>query len=343
MAFIFAHPVAGFSDQDDALKAGFTTVTNDYLVSGGRFGDGAFRNSNSSNSLRKPVTSSGKIIVHFTIKWPTISGVESPFLQLHNNSGADRCLELKVTPSGGIRLEDATSTPVVVSSAGTVVSNIHHVVVCEAQIGSAAGTVRVWVDDMTTPVIDETGVDLDDGAGGACDLVQWLIGVGSWELSQIFIYDTSGVAPWNANIGDKRLYPLLPDGDDTQGWTRSAGANNFDLVDDPLNAVSDEDGTYVEASAAATLDQYTFEDLPVDASGVISVIANVEAKKTDAGAEPGNLTIRIASGMNTSDSASLSPLTTGYLEYQAEFDDVPGGSGWTPSQVNGLLAGPRIP
>lgn len=341
MAFIFGHPVTGFSTPTDSLKAGFTTAMNAYVASAGRFGHGALRNTNAGSSQRLPVAVTGKVIVHWTLKYDTIPGTNCLFLNLFNNSGADSCLELLCTPTGQIRVEDANGTLVTSSAAGTLNANTHHVVVCEAEIGAASGTVRVWVDNMTTPVIDETGVDLTDAGGGTCDLIRWTSSVGDTEISQIFVYDTSG-STWNANVGDVRYFPMLPDGDDSTAWSPDTGTTNYDRVDDPLSAVADGDTSYVEATAASTIDLYTLSDLPGSVQSVMGVLGILEAKKTDAGAEPGPLSLRLAHSASTSDSPTLGTLTTDFLEYQNLFETPPGGGSWTPTIANALRAGPRI-
>lgn len=55
--------------------------------------------------------------------------------------------------------------------------------------------------------------------------------------------------------GHLRIYPFKPDADDTQGLTRSAGSDNYALVDEAAN---DGDTTYVYSSAGRVYDLYNF-------------------------------------------------------------------------------------
>lgn len=344
MAFIFAHPVAGFSSAADAGKAGIVADTG-YGVADGRFGLGAFNNTDSATSVVKafPVAQD-KVVVQFAMAFTSLANA-TKFCELFNNSGADVCMRLDVTAAGAIRLVDAAGATVVTTAAALVAGNsAYHVFAVEAEIGSGAGTVRVWLDGSL--VIDEAGVDLDDGAGTAADMVRWgldaVASVGH-RLSEFFIYDLSGAAPWNAHIGDKRLIPLLPEGDDTVAWTPSGGPPNFDEVDDPLSANSDGDATYVEINGDGT-DLYDMEDMPVTpVSGILGVIVNMEARKTGAGAEPGDgLRSQYASTGGNNNSAILGPLTTSYQEYQLLLPDAPGSSGWTEAEINALQLGPHV-
>ena len=343
MAFIFAHDLAGFSSGADAAKAGFQIVSGTYSPTGGRFDGGYWECSNSTHQLTKAFgPASGKVIVQFAVYFTEFATVD--FFTLFNNGGTATCAEVGMTAGGALRLLNAAAATVVTSS--PVLSLFTwHVIAVEAEIGSAAGTVRVFVDDFVTPVIDESGVDLTDGSATGCDMVRWDTNSssGGFRLSEHIIYDTSGAAPWNALLGDKRLYSALPNADHTQGWTRSAGATNFDLVDDPRSTTSDADATYVEASAADTVDLYEFVNIPTGVTGIVGVVAIVEAKKTDAGALPSTMHIRMREplGPTTADSAAITP-TTSYEEHQAMFLTEPGGAAWTAAKVNAAQAGPRI-
>ncbi len=346
MAHIFSHPIAGFSVVADALKAGFVADT-EYLPTGGRFGGGAFACEQSTQSVVKSFAAAGgtRVIVQFSLKMVEL-GFDTRICELRNNSGADLCLDARVNTRG--QLEFFTNTGLLIgrTPTGTIPWNTWHSIAIEAEIGSDDGAVKVYVDGVLYINVD--GFDLNDGDAGGCDQVNWILTEGGsrvWHLCQIFIYDDSGVAPWNSFIGDKQIYTLLPTSDNTVAWTRSAGGVNADLVDDPLSAVSDEDGTFVLATTDTLDDLYEFEDLPAEllesVAGIISVLLNIEAK--DDGSSPGDFGV-ILQDAAESNQVSFDDIvtTTDYLEYLRLFEEVPGAVPWTVVEVNGMTGGPHM-
>lgn len=365
MTFLKSHPIAGFTvvsagnPNPGAAKAGFTFGLDPAFVgSGGRSGYGHFDMSSNGRAVKWPVPSySGKILAHFALDMvgpPNAAASGAWFFRMYNNSGASVSLELRFTMAGAVKVFDANGSDVG-TSASSVINfggDIHQSFVVEADVGNGStGTVRVWISDLATPILDLSALDLDGSGGGGCDLLEWqnILGPGfapalvKLRLSEVFLYDNSGPAPWNAlsTIGDIRHEPLPPTSDASVEMTPSGGAPNYDEVDDPLTDDSDEDGSYVEATAASKLDQYGFGDLP-GGFDVLGLLLIMEAKKTDAGAEPGDFAGRIDVSATTADTPTLGALTTSYLEYQYMFKDAPGGSGWTPAQINALKAGPKI-
>lgn len=334
MSGIWAHPFSGLGNTAGVVALGWSGCDT-YALSGGRWNNGQcvrFYN----NHFDFPSVASGKVIVQFAFKNTGTT------LRLYNNSGADQCLELQNIAGGQWQVKDQTGTVVGTSAAvGPLVDDaVWHFLAIEAEIGSGAGTVRVWMDDATTPILNLSGIDLDAGAGTGADRVFFANG-NFGRMQDLVIYDTSGSDGLSAFTSDFHIYALLPNGDDTAAWSRSGGTTNSENVDDPVSSggASDGDGTYVY-SAGAQIDKYNMDDLPSDVTTVYSVVGVFEAAKSDAGAEP-TTNIRIDSGGTTTDGSALPSLSTTYKEYQTFFPDVPGGTGWTPSQVNGLKLCPR--
>lgn len=366
MAFIFGHAVTGFTavaagnPNPGAVKAGFVLSSTEpaFVAGGGRFGDGSFEMSGSGQRVKLPfpVVASGRTIVSFAMNFqgplnPDAEG--AGFLSMYNDGGSVICLRLVFTTLGQLRVMDQAGAIAGTSAPGIVhLTNdtLHHHIAVDADIGNASGVVNVYVDGVQ--VLALTMIDLDGGAGTSCDMVLWSNedGPGFTErfdvlrLSQILIHDTSGADAFTAYLGDKRLYPILPTADDgAQEWDPLGAGASYVEVDDALTDDSDEDASYVEATSAALVDQYELANLPVGATGIVSVILIMEARKSDAGAEHGVLGARATHAMASTDVSFGKTLGTGYLEYQTTLDDVPGGAGWTKSQVDALKIGPRIP
>ncbi len=346
MAHIFSHPIAGFSLVADTAKAGLVANTN-YLPTGGRFGGGAFACEQSTQSVVKsfPAAGGSRVIVQFSIKMVEL-GFDTKICELRNRVGGDLCLDVRVTTRGQLEFFTSTGIFIARTPSGTVLWNTWHSIAIEAEIGNDVGALKVYADGVLYVNVD--GFDLNDGNTGGCDEVRWILSPGGsrlWHLCQIFIYDDSGPVPWNAFIGDKQIYTLLPTSDNAVAWTRSAGGVNSDLVDDPLAAASDEDGTFVLATTDTLDDFYEFENLPAELlesiAGIISVLLNVEAK--DDGSSPGDFGV-ILQDAAESNQVSFDDIvtTTDYLETLRLFEEVPGAVPWTVDEVNGMTGGPHM-
>lgn len=365
MTLIYAHPITGFGDNADAGKAGwvpeegegtsgFGTMT--VSTTGGRFGDGELVMVASGTGARwrlnPPAASVGVSFVHFALDMqgpvPVPTGRDPQFLRMFNNNGVDVCLELWATPSGALLLYNQAGVLIGTSAPNLLnyTLGIHQAFAVEAEIGSATGYVKVYVDSVL--IFDVASTDLDNGHGGGADSIAWeTVAITSsvsnfvrLALSQVIVYDSSG-AEVNAYLGDKRVYAGLPTSDETKEWTRSAGVDNYVLVNDPLNAGSDEDGTYVEGDAVAD-DFYELSDLPVNVSGIVALVVNAEIRKTDAGTLANTLQLAVKSGTGTIASSSEVFPATNYEEHQRFFFTEPGGLPWTEAKINAARIGQRL-
>jgi hypothetical protein len=345
MSFIFADPFASYSSVADMAKGGWTGTTGTgttWNTTGGRFGLGARRFTIGSPTSSKSFPAcSGNVIVSFDMFLEADTD-GSEFLNFYNNSGAAMCLVIANTSADAIEIYNAAGTLVHTSAAAVLSRGVWHRVEIEAQIGSASGIVKVWVDGVLQ--VNISAVDLTDGSAAGCDRIEWhqtIAPTVPFLFGAPIISDTSGGAPWNAALGDKRMYCLLPTSDASVAWTPSAGAN-FAAVDDAIPGVSDGDTIYVEHAAASdAVDRYGFANLPAGIVGIVGVIVDLEARKTDAGALPGGDALKAKiehSGSDTNGAAVT--LTTSYECHRTMFLDVPGGSGWTKAQVDAATAGP---
>lgn len=342
MAFIFADPFASYTLPADMAKSSWGVGIVTFTPTGGRFGLGAANfTGGSSKFLDKSFPAAiGSFIISFDAKF-AMSG-SGDILEFYNNSGVTQCARLDITPADAVQIRNVSGAVAATSAASAISRTVWHRIEIKIQIGDDTGDVEVWVDGAS--VLTASGIDFDGGALAGCDRIRFFNDNGGfvWDMGSPIISDTSGLAPWNVELGDKRMYVLLPTADDTPlQWTPNVGLN-FDTVNDPIPAVSDGDSTYVQHSAASdAIDLYGYADLPVGIVGIIGVIVDIEARKTDAGALPGGGSLRaqIKHSASTTDGA-LYTLTTDYMCHQHMFPDVPGGSGWTKTQVDAAISGP---
>jgi hypothetical protein len=303
-------------------------------------------NANSCSISFVAVATGQNVIVSYDLFISTGSSNAGRMIEFYNNSGADLCMQLDNTPANALVLRNANNAVVVTSSANILTRGAWHHVEIEAGIGSlATGDVKVWVDDVL--VINQSGVDLSDGSTSGCDRIRWIEPASGGDQFQmdtgsVIISDTTGPAPWNAPLGDKRMYVLMPTSDSSVAWTPVGSGSNFGAVDDAIPAVSDGDGTYVErATGSDAIDLYGYANLPAGTVDIVGVIVDMEMRKSDAGTLPGGGSVKAQIELSalTTDSPAFT-LTTTYTRYQHMFPEKPGGGAWLLADVDAATSGP---
>lgn len=346
MAFIFADPCTGYSLMADTVRRGWT-VTNDSenLASVvGRWGEKCMRVNSSTLTKSFPIAT-GKMIFHVAIKIDSAnSNAEDSILEFCNNSGADICLRVGITNANAIRVYDKDGSTASTGTAAQWTRGAWHSLAVEADIGNNSGTVKVWFDKFNagdSPDLSLTGVNMRPSSSARCDQVRLKNnGNCAMFIQDILLYDLSGSGAWSAYLGDMRIRTLLPSGaGSATNWTASAGSN-YQCVDDAMSAVDDGDSTYVAAASGAGADLYALANLPSGVTGIVGVVAESTMRKTDAG-DPGTLKQRMRASSTNVDSGAIAP-STSYETFQHFRADVPGGTGWTESDVNGLEIGQTL-
>jgi len=248
-------------------------------------------------------------------------------------------------------VKDAATAVIYTGPGGQLSPATFHTIAVEADIGSdgvgpGTGIVRIWLDQPSsgaTPIVNLANVDLRVGSATTADKINF--GTGAHTLSDFILYDSSG-ATQNVYLGDKRLYAVNTVAETAdQAWTPQTGADNAVMVGTavkPLTAAASS-ATYNSAAAVPRLDLYTYDDIPLTATGIVAVVVELEASKTDAGAPPGAFKARIDDGLGTGlDGPVHTLLWPTYRIFQSFFLDVPGDVGWTATQVNNAVAGPKV-
>ncbi len=343
MAFLWGDAFVLYgSDTDINTKGGWQDSNNagsNYSATTSPFGYGEISLTTNSGYFGKTQVVSGRTILQGRVRTVGV-GASVAFLQFYNNGGVDLCLQISVDAADRLVVQNAAGATVHTTAAGTFASGISHYFAIDADIGSASGIVKMWLDQPSagaTPIIDLSAIDLTDAGGGTCDRILFLTSDNNVDVffSDLACLDSS-TAALNAYQGEKRWYVLPPTADGSSvGWTASAGSD-YQCVDDTITAASDGDTTNVTGAAGAGEEVFTSAALPAGVSGVVYVGVRAEIKKTDGGVEPVT-TLRITNGTDV-DSAALA-LTTGYKHHMHGSPDNPGGSGWTVAQANALEFG----
>jgi len=355
MTKIFSDPFATYGAIADLTASGWSATNCTYNASGGRFAGHGSVVAQTSALLTKgfaAINAGDSVFLQFAIKW--LAGTRSltcVLARFGNNSGVDICATIRRAPNDAIQVYDANTMLAGASAGGVLISDVWHVICVKAKIGDGAtGTCDVYVNDMATPLLALTGLDLNGpGAANGCDFVgieSTVVGVNNvvghlWNMSEPFIWSSTGGGVWGSPIGDKKHISLLPTSDSAAAWTENGGgpAGRFEKVNDTLGALHDADGTYNSTALAAVVDEFGLENTPAGASGIIGVLSMISHKKSDGGAPPGTLNHRIYSNAT----AALIPCavpTVIYANDFAQFDLDPNGNiAWTPGAVDALKAG----
>lgn len=136
--------------------------------------------------------------------------------------------------------------------------------------------------------------------------------------------------------GDVRAVQIMPNSDSAVAFTRSAGATNFGVVDEAINASAD----FVSSATPGALDQYGNAGFVTAPASIKGVTVRAMAQKTDAG--PRTASIRINSNGQVAESTAVAiPSSLGVLAFNKDFDP-DGNVPWTAGKIAAMLFGPRV-
>ncbi len=209
-------------------------------------------------------------------------------------------------------------------------------------IDDSTGAAEVRLNNVT--VIDISGVDTKNTSLTETSQVAWGMDIGNsgvtnHDFDDFFAWDTNGSYN-NDFIGDHQVLTLYPDGDTAQtDWTRNTGSTDESAIDevDP-----DDDTTYVAATAAAEISEFSLDDLPSTVSAIAAVQLTGRMKKTDSG------TATVQQGLLSSDVGSPAApaeysgadrnITTAYAYWPDISEEDPAtGAPWTRTAFNAAL------
>ena len=151
---------------------------------------------------------------------------------------------------------------------------------------------------------------------------------GAHRADDWYVCDAQGTVN-NDFLGDVSVLAIQPSGNGSNsGLTGSDGdsTDNYALVDEAPPSTAD----YVGSATPGDKDTYAYSDIPTDGS-IKGVMVRSYAAKSDTGTVSGrNVALHSGTTVNGTDAA----LSTDYKSFSTVLEDVPGGSGWTPAQVN---------
>lgn len=311
----------------------------------GRFPGTAALRTNSFGALGKYFTTTGSMVRFASDVGITTLASEQPLFLLSdrritaNTNVATATNQTGVffsitrNTAGNILLRKAAATLATLAAAFNSISSFYRVQV-EADL-LVAGRIRIWINDVLA--IDYSG-DLVGTATLPTDRYLHFSGTTSVNVSHLVIWDDTNVNPtaFTGILPDFRIGRLLPTGpgSSTQGLPVGA-ATNWEAVDDPFRTGSSD---YVQFDINGQKDLYVYEDLPVNVTSILSIIAQPAAYST--GTRPAKIRAHAKSGASESFSESDQALQTGALDnsissYTLEIPFNPATAvAWTPAEVN---------
>lgn len=190
----------------------------------------------------------------------------------------------------------------------------------------ASGTDSLYVDG----VLIATQVSTAFGTA-----VRWFVDgddiVAGYQISDWYILDNTGTAN-NVRLGpEARVETLLPSADDaTQQWSVSGAANAFNVLDN----VPDNSGQFIGSNADNQIAQVQFTNL----TG-ITTVAGIQLSALAKNEDGGTLKkLNFVKG-GTEVGAEWTPTTSLGLQTRILEENPSTDLPWTPTNVNGLVAG----
>ena len=231
--------------------------------------------------------------------------------------------------SGLIKVKRGSGgTEVARSAAGVLRSFKWHHVMMKMVIDDSAGVVVVNVNNEE--VINETGLDTQNGGTGLIDTFQWTCEYQySMRLAEPIIWSGAGDSP-TAFFGFHRVHMIKPDGETSVAFTPLGAGTNDVEVDEQAH---DDDTSYNESSTVTNKDKLTTESLPTGVATVYAVQAQVLAKDPDGTATE---SVKVGLDSGTESLSGAKALSTGYEIWEGPIETVDPNtsSQWTESNVN---------
>ena len=230
----------------------------------------------------------------------------------------------------------STFTILAQTAAAFIASTVWNYIEMECVRHATAGEARIYLNGNPTPALSVTGVNTI-GANPTVDRLH-LGQNGSGTSGSAFSYDDLYVKEGIGRLGPQQIHTLKVNADGlTQQWAPSIGTVHKDVVDESPVSFTD----YVQASTVGQVEQFGFEDLPLNPAAINDVNLIAFAQKSDAATRAINL------GISNGGTTSLGPdvfLAQGVARYERLLGTVNPltGLAWNKAQIDELMAHLRV-
>jgi hypothetical protein len=210
-------------------------------------------------------------------------------------------------------------------------------------IHDTTGSAEVRVNETT--VINLTNVDT---RGQASESDINVVSIGSFASGGDIYYDDFYIADLNGSVnndflGDIRVWTLFPNADGTTidftiGGTTPESTRWESLAEIGL----DDDVTYIESGTPTDINYVTYPDLDTEITDILAICIEAAAKKDAPGTRAMKLKCKSGASVTTLAQERVPAGGSEYSRFHKILEDVPGGTGWSVSEVNGVEAGVEV-
>lgn len=253
-------------------------------------------------------------------------------------NGVTRIFTLEVSPAGELELYNGNGVTLMCASAtGLISNNTWYYVEWKYLLSATVGTAEIQLNGSS--VASATGLNTLTSAHQFWSLdAEDAIDM---QFDDFYVLDGTGAAPWNDFLGDVTVETLIPNADGTTNdFSRSSGANNFEMVDEALRA-PDDDTTYIFDTAANSKELFAHTNLADNTVTIYGVNVQARLKQVDSGS--GIITMRTKSTTDEQQSAQEAlTMDTIYQWKEASFQTYDGTTQWTGSLIDGAEFGVEL-
>ncbi len=331
------------TDEDKMASYGWVIDTTQGTVQPtlGRFGGGAFSLGWLASNDHTFDHGKAGVTTFFFFMAFHYAGIESrstgKFIRFQNVAGNSH-VQLHLNSSAQIEVYDATGS-LIGTSTETFPVNVWHTIQVKVVMHDTAGSVEAWGNGVQLFGGALTNEDTIHATGTATFerlMITELANGGdtSDKRDDVVIWDDSGsnFNTWTAGkdivIETRRCNAV---GNLSQ-WTKSAGANNYENVDETPD--HDADSTYNYNSTPGNADRINIEALSVTPDAIYNVRTRAIVRKTDAG--PATVKIGVYSS-TTEDVSVPQGLSTDYIPLHPDNEVNPADSlAWEKADIDAL-------
>lgn len=341
MSIQYADSFGAYGAMADLQKAGYSSSgLGSYNVNAtaGRRSNKAVRGSFASSPapLQRPVdTAAARIAVAVAFRISDISqalDTEGTFLTL--GDGTVTHIGVSVLTTGAVRVYRGTgggATTLGTSDAALISSNTYYHLEVEALIDESGGAVKVYLDGDSTPILDLSAIDTNNGGDNEIAL----LGFGADRAgSVVFDFCDLVVRDGATQLGDVRVdYLPASSNGNANDFSTQGSATSYENVDE--TTPNDSDFNY--SSTPTHIDQYGVANISWAPSNIYAVIEKVRARKSDAGSRSLQHLTRSGSSNYT---GPTRPLSTSSAYYHNVLETDPNTvAAWVDSGVNNMQVG----
>ena len=312
-----------------------TGTSSNWYITLGRLGGFSLYMSYAGAYMQSPaLTTNATMVVGFAVKFKALG--TNTFLSLYD--GTTQGMNLRLTAGGEVAIYRGGTVLETTVGLGLTAGAWYYMEFKVLCANSPGGTYELRVGGIN--VASDSGLDTEAGSNAYHDRFRLSNSASSTytaSFDDLYCLNGSGAVN-NDFLGNMRVIALRPDGDTAaNAWTRSGGAENFDLVNEDI---CDDDTGYVESAVSTTKDLYTYDAVASLADSIKGVQINTMCRETNANSF--SLVTVAKLGATESNSAAAAIGTTNYVTKTRLMETDPTGNAWTIANVDAAQFGIKV-